>query len=136
MCCENENESTCMTDILETILMLQQKSDSCDDDNSCGRPFLGPSNNLICLNTRLISFYSCCGNTLWEMPYTLNGESSTSSVFRIENIDNDVATFRVLAPNPDTTSTFPYLATNDFFTMKISCIGILRCLGDTSISGI
>lgn len=136
MCCENQNNNTCLTDILETILMLQQRSDVCDDDNGCSRPFLGPANNLICLNTRLISFYSCCGNTLWEMPYTLNGETSTSSVFRIENIDNDVATFRVLAPNSDTTSTVPYLATNDFFTIKINCIGILRCLGDVNIAGI
>ena len=135
MCCENQNNNTCSTDILETILMLQQRSEQCDD-NSCSRPFLGPANNLICLNTRPISFYSCCNNTLWEMPYTLNGETSTSSVFRIENIDNNVATFRVLAPNTDPKSTFPYLATNDFFTIKINCIGIMRCLGDTTVSGL
>ena len=34
-------------EILETILMLQQRGEECDEDNSCTRPFLGPSNNII-----------------------------------------------------------------------------------------
>ena len=66
------------------------------------------------------------------MPYTLNGEENTSSVFRIESLDDECATFRVLAPNSDQTSSFPYIATEDFFTVKLSCIGALRCLGDTN----
>lgn len=137
MCCENNNnKSNCLANILETILYLQQKRDECDEDNSCTRPFLGPANNIICLNTRLISLYSCCNNTLWTMPYTLNGTSGTSSVFRIESLDNECATFRVLAPNSDTSSSFPYVATEDYFTIKLSCIGVIKCLGDTSISGI
>ena len=136
MCCENNRQNSCLADILEKILMLQQKNDICDENNSCTKPFLGPSNNIVCFNTRVISFYSCCNNTLWTMPYTLGDTSSTSSVFRIESLDDECATFRVLAPNPDTTSSFPYLATEDFFTIKLSCIGVLRCLGDTSITGI
>lgn len=136
MCDNNKNQNTCLAEILETILMLQQRGEECNEDNSCTRPFLGPSNNIICLNTRLISFYSCCNNTLWTIPYTLNGVTGTSSVFRIESLDDECATFRVLAPNPDTTSSFPYIATEDFFTVKLNCIGILRCLGDTSIAGV
>lgn len=136
MCCENNRENSCLASILEKILMLQQSNDICDENNSCTKPFLGPSNNIVCFNTRVISFYSCCNNTLWTMPYTLGDTSSTSSVFRIESLDDECATFRVLAPNPDTTSSFPYLATEDFFTIKLSCIGVLRCLGDTSITGI
>lgn len=137
MCGNNKScDKNCLAEILETILMLQQQGDECDEDNSCSKPYLGPANNIICLNTRLISFYSCCSNSLWTMPYTLNGEENTSSVFRIESLDDECATFRVLAPNSDQTSNFPYIATEDFFTVKLSCIGALRCLGDTNISGV
>ena len=123
----NSNQSSCLSEVLERILMLQQRSDDCNDDG-CTRPFLGPNNNIICPNTRVISFYSCCENELWTMPYTLNGTTGTSSTFRIESLDDECATFRVLVPNTDTTSTFPYLSTEDFFTIKLGCIGILRCL--------
>lgn len=136
MCCEDNRQNSCLADILEKILILQQRNNICDENNSCTKPFLGPSNNIVCFNTRVISLYSCCNNTLWTIPYTLGDISSTSSVFRIESLDDECATFRVLAPNPDTSSAFPYLATEDFFTIKLSCISVLRCLGDTSITGI
>lgn len=136
MCQDINKENSCLSDVFETILMIQQRGNECLEDNSCSRPFLGPSNNVLCLNTRLISFYTCCNNNLWEMPYTLGDTTSTSNVFRIESLDCECATFRVLAPNPDTTSNFPYVATEDFFTIKLSCIGALRCLGDISITGI
>ena len=135
MCCNNENNSS-IANVLESIIRLQQRSDECDDDLSCTKPFLGPSLNLICLNTRPLNLYTCCNNTLWTMPYTLNGVESESSVFRVESIDEDCVTCRVLATNPDTTSNFPYLTTEDFFTIKIGCIGIIKCLGDTTVNGI
>ena len=58
-----------------------------------------------------------------------------SSVFRIEKIDGCCATFRVLAPNPDTeeATAFPYVATNSFFTMNLNCVCCLRCLQDTAV---
>lgn len=136
MCNENNTQSSCLGKILESILILQQRGEECDEDNTCTRPFLGPALNIVCLNTRPISLYSCCNNTLWTMPFTLNGTTQTSAVFRIENLDDECATFRVLAPNPDTTSIFPYTATEDFFTIRLSCIGAIKCLGDTSIAGI
>lgn len=135
MCLDENNQNNCIADIIEKILMLQQRKEDCEDI-TCTKPFLGPNNNLGCPNTRLISLYSCCNNTLWSMPYTLGDTTDTSSVFRVENLEDNFATFRVLAPNPDTASTIPYVATNDFFTMKLSCIGVLRCLGDTTITGI
>lgn len=134
MCSNNQNN--CLSDILETILILQQQDQSCDIDNSCSKPFLGPSSSLICFNTRPINIYSCCNNILWSMPYTLNDVEETSNVFRIENLSDECATFRVLAPNTDTTTqtTNPYISTNDFFTIKLSCIGAIKCLGDTNVS--
>ena len=136
MCNENNNQNNCLAKILESILMLQQREEKCNDDNTCTRPFLGPTLNIVCLNTRPINLYSCCNNILWTMPYTLNGITETSSVFRIENLTDECATFRVLAPNPDITSIFPYISTEDFFTIKLSCIGAIKCLGDTTVNGL
>ncbi len=137
--CGNNNECSCsFIKTLELILMLQQKGEVCDVENGCSKPFLGPILNNVCLNTRPISLYSCCNNTLWTMPYTLNGTPGTSTVFRIENLDDNCATFRVLAPNPNTEEqeTYPYVATNDYFTINLKCIGAIKCLGDTYISGV
>lgn len=137
MCGGNGSCSCSFIRTLELILMLQQKGEDCDIPNGCSKPFLGPTTSGICLNTRPITLYSCCNNTLWTMPFTLNGTTGTSSVFRLENLDDNCATFRVLAPNPDTTDqTFPYVTTNDFFTINLSCIGVLNCLEDTYISGV
>ena len=56
-----------------------------------------------------------------------------SSVFRVEKIENNCCTFRVLAENTDTTSLYPYVATNSFFTMNLNCVCALRCLPDTFV---
>ena len=135
MCCNDENDRN-IAFILESIVRLQQRNNECGETPTCTKPFLGPSIDIACLNTRPLNLYTCCNNTLWTIPYTLNGEDGESSIFRIESIDDDCATFRVLAPNTDPTATYPYLATNDFFTIKICCIGIIKCLEDTLVSGI
>ena len=85
--------------------------------------------------------YTCCGNgTPWSMPTTKEDVTcgdvgvTCSNVFRVEKIDGCCATFRVLAPNPDTTDlTSPYVATNSFFTMNLNCVCALRCLNDTFV---
>ena len=130
--CGDNNNTNCLAKTFELILMLQQKSDDCPINGGCEKPFLGPTISSINFNTRPFNLYSCCNNVLWEMPYTLNGTSGTSNVFRIENIDDDCITCRVLAPGEEN----GYLATNDFFTIKLSCIGALKCLSDTLVSGI
>lgn len=138
MCGGNRECACSFIKTLELILMLQQKGEDCDIPNGCTKPFLGPTPSGICLNTRPITIYSCCNNTLWTMPFTLNGTTGESTVFRIENLDDNCATFRVLAPNPDTNEIglFPYVATNDFFTINLDCVGILKCLEDTFVSGV
>lgn len=137
MCGGNRECSCSFIKTLELILMLQQQGEDCDIPNGCTKPFLGPTPSGICLNTRPITLYTCCNNTLWTMPFTLNGTTLESTVFRIENLDDNCATFRVLAPNPDTTEAlFPYVATADFFTINLDCVGALRCLEDTFVSGV
>ena len=78
MCC-NDKTNNSLANIFESIIRLQQKNDECIDNSSCTKPFLGPSLNPMCLNTRPLNIYTCGNNTLWTMPYTLNGASGESS---------------------------------------------------------
>ena len=117
---------------LNFIVTLQKNS--CCNNNcplGCTSPFLGP-NNETCYNTRPITLFTCCTGTNWTMPYELNGTTGTSTVFRIENVEGNCATFRVLIANEDGT----YSSTDSFFTMNLECICCIRCLGDTLIEGI
>lgn len=133
----DENRTNCLCDILSVILKLQKQGQMVDDiPSSCDKPFLGPCINNGCYNTRPITLYCCRNNSLWTMPYTLDGVEATSSIFRIEALDCNCATFRVLRtvvptdPDSDTT----YAATDSFFTINVNCIGAIQCLEDTFVS--
>lgn len=144
--CNNNTNS--IADILKVILILQQNAcpESCLD--SCDRPLLGGGPNCLVCNTRPVMLYSCCGNgTPWSMPtckdLTLscsNPQTSTtncecSNVFRVEKLDGNAATFRVLVPNSEDSccNSQPYLSTNSFFTMDLGCLCAIRCLNDTYV---
>lgn len=130
------NNNTCITKILEAINVLQNQAEKCDDiPNTCDRPFLGFSNssNTFVYNTRPITFYNR-DNELITISYTdENNVTQTSSTFRIENVNGCCITCRILAPNPDTTSIFPYVATDEYVTFNCNCICALQCLNDTFI---
>ena len=135
---ETNNCENCIADILKVILLLQQsvcQNDSCLQ--TCDRGFLGQNCTTFC-NTRPVVLYTCSGgNTPLAMPISRDPvETTTSTVFRLEKLDDCCATFRVLAPNTDTTSMFPYVATNSFFTINLNCVCILRCLDDTFVETI
>ena len=144
--CNNSNDSSCIAEILKVINILQQNaecSNTCLD--SCDRGFLGNTVSTLGLNTRPVTLYTCAGNgTPWSMPTTKdNVDCSTvgatcSSVFRVEKVDGECATFRVLAANTDqtTSATRPYIATNSFFTMNLDCVCALKCLNDTTVEGV
>lgn len=141
--CNNKNNNNssqgCIAEILKVILILQQNAcpENCLD--SCDRPALGGGPNCLVCNTRPVMLYTCCGNgTPWSMPtskddVTCNGETNCSNVFRVEKIDGNCCTFRVLENNPDTTSNLPYISTNSFFTMDLDCCCVIRCLNDTFV---
>ena len=137
--CNNENNNTnCICDVLKVILLLQQNV--CQNDcclESCDRRFLGQSVSSV-FNTRPIVLYTCSsGSTPLEFPISRDpAETETSSVFRIEKLDDCCATCRVLATNPDTTSTLPFVTTNSFFTINLNCVCVLRCLDDTLVEGL
>ena len=126
MCGNNDCE--CLTKTLCTIVKLQKQGECIDSSlTSCDRPYLGINNNNI-YNTRPITLYTCPGNILWSMPYTLEKKTGKSTVFRIEDVEDCCATFRILAPTEDT-----YEATESFFTINLNCIGAIQCLNDMFI---
>ena len=130
--CENNNCS-CVKDIVRTILKLQNRNNPNCDDDTCTRPFLGPVNNTICYNTRPISLYSCCNNNIWTFPYTLDDTEATSTVLRAEALDDCCLTCRVLAPSTED-PTQPFVATNSFVTINLNCVGAITCRNDISIN--
>ena len=142
MCNNETNDCKCISEILTVIAILQKNAicpESCLD--TCDRGFLGCSVTTAGCNTRPIMLYTCCGNgTPWSMPITKDstatctGNTDTcSNVFRVEKIEGNCCTFRVLADNTDETSIYPYVATNVFFTMDCSCLCCIRCLSDTYV---
>lgn len=138
MCNNNDNNTceNCIADILKVILLLQQSV--CQNDcclETCDRGFLGQTNSSLFFNTRPVVLYTCAtGNDPLAMPISRDpAVTTTSTVFRLEKLDDCCATFRVLAPNTDPASTFPYEATNSFFTINLNCCCVLRCLDDTYV---
>lgn len=134
--CNNENNKcdNCISDVLKVILLLQQSV--CQDNclETCDRGFLGQGSSSF-FNTRPVVLYTCAtGNDPVSMPISKNpDETTTSSVCRLEKLDNCCATFRVLANNTEPESVYPYVSTNSFFTINLSCVCMLRCLEDTYV---
>ena len=95
--CEN-----CIADILKVILILQEGAtqlDSCLE--TCDRGFLGQQCCPANYNTRPIVLYTCGSNsTPFSAPISKSPtETTTSSVFRVEKLDDCCATCRVLIVN-------------------------------------
>lgn len=140
--------SNSIADILKVILILQQNACGESGLDSCDRPLLGGSPNCLICNTRPVMLYSCSGNGCpWSMPISKdlttvcsnpnvnNCSYECSNVFRVEKLDGNAATFRVLIPNPEESccNSQPYIGTNSFFTMDLNCCCCIRCLNDTYI---
>lgn len=124
MCNNNEN---CIAELLEQILLIQQRDNR--NTSGCNRPILGNISEMA--NTRPVNLYCCCTNNIWTMPYETNETNGESTVFRIESINDNCATFRVLIPNGDT-----YTASNSFFTINLGFISCIKCLNDALVSNI
>ena len=126
------NNENCLANILRVINVLQNNAeDKCDANNSCTRPFLGDLPNVICFNTRLITFYRC-DNTLVTLPYTIDDVAGETTIFRVENVTDTSVTVRLIQDNGDGT----YTNTNTFATLNLGCICAIRCIGDINIANI
>lgn len=130
------DDKSCLTSILETILCLQNSKDESCEVLGCDKPYLGPTPSLVCYNTRPINLYNCTTGCRWSFPYTLDSVNGTSSVFRLENLEGNCCTCRVLAQNPDTSSSEPYVLTSTFFTINLDCVSAIKCLPDVLVSGV
>lgn len=135
---KRDNCENCIADILKVILILQQsanQADSCLD--TCDRGFLGQQCCPTYCNTRPIQLYLCGSNsTPISMPISKSPtETTTSSVFRLEKLDECCATCRVLIANTDP-ALGTYTATNSFFTVNLDCLCMIRCLDDTFIENV
>ena len=135
MCDRDETANNCIYEILKTILVLQREAnvtDCCLD--TCDKKCLGCTPSVCFFNTRPITLYTCgCCNTALQIPVSkLPNETTTSNVFRIEKLDDNCATFRVLVPTVED-DTVTYTSTNSFFTINLDCICVLKCLADTFI---
>ena len=137
----NNNCENGIAEILQVILILQQNatcSETCLD--SCDKPVLGCCTTCCVCNTRPVMIYTCCANGAnpLSLPIskdivTCTTEAECSSVFRVEKLENNTATFRVLANNTEETSLYPYVSTNSFFTVNLDCVCCIRCLNDTCV---
>lgn len=120
------NESCCIAKVLKVINVLQKEA-TCENTNEgCSRPFLGPNGTML-YNTRPITLYSKTGN-LFTANYYVNNNLTTSSVFRVEDVNGCCATLRILQSTGDT-----YTSTNEFITINLECFCIIRCLNDISL---
>ena len=130
MCGNNNCDS--LREVLCTIVKIQKKGDCIEGViASCDRPFLGQTPNSL-YNTRPITLYTA-NNDLYEAPYTLNGTTGTSSVFRVEAVEDCCATLRVLAPGEEEGS---FVSTDSFFTINLNCVGVIQCLADTLVANL
>ncbi len=126
------NNENCLANVLRVINVLQNNAeDNCDANNSCTRPFLGDIPSTICFNTRLVTLYRC-DNSLITLPYTLDGTTATTTIFRVENVSDNSVTVRLIIDNGDGT----YTNTNTFATINLGCVCAIRCIGDTTISNV
>lgn len=135
---DSANNNNYIYEILKTILILQKESnmpECCLD--TCDKKCLGCTPSICCCNTRPITIYTCgCCNTALEMPISKSpAETVTSNVFRVEKLDDNAATFRVLIANVpvDPLDPITYTSTDSFFTISLDCICVLKCLADTLI---
>ena len=126
-------DNRCPQYILEIInrILLLQRQEFDSDINGCDRPFLGPTPVNDVYNTRPIQLYNAYTAEPWAFNVTLNGTTSVSNTFRIEDVEQCNVTIRLLIL--DEISGL-YINTNQFVIIDLATIGAIRCLPDTYVS--
>lgn len=133
-----EKRNCCLAKVLKVIEVLQCNVEKIEDiDESCTRPFLGGSPNMVFYNTRPVNFYTC-QNNLVSINYqmVIGGEvvTGSSSVFRVEKVKDCCVTVLILRENPVTTDAArPYISTGQYATINLDCVCAIKCLPDIVI---
>lgn len=134
----NNENCSCFAKILKVIDLLQRNAERIDDiDNTCTKPFLGGCPNMACFNTRPVTFYTC-QNTLFTIEFQdeddCKMETRSSSVFRVEKVDDCCVTVLILKENPDRCDpNRPFVSTGQFATINLDCVCVLKCLPDVIV---
>lgn len=119
----------CIKNLLKLIAMLQDNSvNNHVLENGCTKPFLGPNATCICYNTRVISLYNKNGNLFSTNYVDSNNVSQSSSLFRVQTVNDDTVNLLILREDNGT-----YYSTNTFITVKIGCICAIKCVIDTTV---
>ena len=129
--------NNCLARILNVIKVLQDNSEKIDcNDNSCTKPFLGINTTILCFNTRPIMLY-LCNNEPITLNYTnLAGETQTTNVFRVENVNNDSVSVLLLEEVTDSDGNTTYTSTNTYATINLKCVCAIRCLPDVIVTNL
>jgi Spore coat protein Z. len=131
----SRNES-CFLNTLHLIDTLQKNSNHEEEcDTSCQRPFLSNINRPIYINTRPITFYRCDNSQISIDFLDDFGNLNTSNIFRIENIDGNCITCRILTPitRIERESNEEYEATTQTAVINLGCVCAIKCLPDTFV---
>ena len=119
----------CIKNLLKLIAMLQGNSvNNHVLENRCTKPFLGSNATCICYNTRVINLYNKNGNLFSANYVDSNNVSQSSSLFRVQTVNDDTVNLLILREDNGT-----YYSTNTFITVKIGCIYAIKCVIDTTV---
>ena len=121
------NEKCCLAKILKVIDILQKECSPECYPEGCDKPFLGNTEGFN-YNNRPITLYSKNGN-LFTASYYVNNVLTTSSVFRVEDVNKCCCKLRILSTTVEQGVT-TYNSTNEFITVDLNCFCILSCLDD------
>lgn len=127
----------CLAKILNAIKVIQNNAEKIDcQDNSCTKPFLGITTNILCFNTRPIVLYLCNNNPITLSYTNTEGDTLTTSVFRVESVTNDSVGVLLLEEGTDASGNATYESTNTYATINLDCVCAIRCLNDTIVNNI
>lgn len=124
--------NNCIRNLLKLLCLLQDNSlNKCSLDDGCIKPFLGPTINNICYNTRVLTLYKKDG-TIFSTNYTnTNNELISSNYFRVNSINDDCATLLILENNDGI-----YSSTKQFITINLRCICAVKCINDVVVDNL
>ena len=121
--------NNCIKNLLKFICVLQQNSNelTCSSTN-CTKPFLGPSIQGVCYNTRVITLYNRLGE-LFTTNFYFNNELRNSSYFKVHDVDDNCCTLEILESVDNT-----YTSTGQTIIVNINCICAVKCIEDVYIN--
>jgi len=124
--------NNCIRNLLKLICLLQDNSlNKCLLDDGCIKPFLGPSIDNICYNTRVVSLYRKNGDIVSSDYNNSDNVISSSSYFRVNSINDDCVTLLILENNDGVFS-----STRQFITINLKCICAVKCIQDVVVENL